>query len=87
MTARTRRRTSHGSRPSAGSGALVTHVLLFLREMTVAGMGLALLPADAVAKDVDAGRLVRVLPRYGLGGGGVYLVWPRGAPDQMPHGR
>jgi len=29
-----------------------------------------------MADDVKAGRLVRVLPRYGLPGGGLYIVWP-----------
>jgi len=48
----------------------------FLHEVAVAGLGLALLPVENVAADVAAKRLVRVLPRYGLGGAGLYLVWP-----------
>jgi len=48
----------------------------FLRELVLRGMGLALLPDGNVAADVRGGRLARVLPRHGLQGGGLYLVWP-----------
>jgi len=50
--------------------------MLFLREMVLRGLGLALLPVGNVVSDVEAGRLVRVVPRYGFGSGGLYLVWP-----------
>lgn len=58
------------------SGPVVCGDMLFLREMALRGMGLALLPAEAYGADVKAGRLVRLLPRYSLPGGGLYLVWP-----------
>jgi DNA-binding transcriptional LysR family regulator len=58
------------------SGPVACDDMLFLREMAVAGCGLALLPVGNVSPDVKDGRLVRVLPRYGLTGGGLYLVWP-----------
>lgn len=58
------------------SGPVVCDDMLFLREMALQGVGLALLPVQSVAADVKAGRLVRVLPRYAITGGGLYLVWP-----------
>lgn len=58
------------------AGSIVCGDMLFLHEMAVRGLGVALLPAEMQAEDVAAGRLVRVLPRYGLPGGGLYLVWP-----------
>lgn len=58
------------------SGPVVCDDMLFLREMVLAGVGLALLPVQSVAADVKTARLTRVLPRHGLTGGGLYLVWP-----------
>ena len=58
------------------TGPVVCDDMRFLHEMAMAGLGLALLPVENVAADVAAKRLVRVLPRYGLGGAGLYLVWP-----------
>jgi DNA-binding transcriptional LysR family regulator len=58
------------------SGSIVCPDMLFLQEMVVRGAGLALLPAESVTKQVARRELVRVLPRYGLQGGGLYLVWP-----------
>jgi len=58
------------------SGPVVCDDMLFLRELVLAGMGLTLLPVQTVAADVRAGRLVRVLPRYRLAGGGLFLLWP-----------
>jgi DNA-binding transcriptional LysR family regulator len=50
--------------------------MLFLREMVLSGSGLTLLPVPMMAADVKAGRLVRVLPRHRVEGGGLYLLWP-----------
>jgi DNA-binding transcriptional LysR family regulator len=50
--------------------------MLFLSEMVLRGMGLALLPSEMFGKELADGRLVRVLPRYSLPGGGLYIVWP-----------
>lgn len=58
------------------SGPIVCRDMLFLSEVVLRGLGLALLPAEMFAAEVNDGRLVRVLPRYGLPGAGLYLVWP-----------
>ena len=58
------------------SGSVVCADMLFLQELALLGSGLCLLPVQAAVADVAAGRLVRVLPRYRLTGGGLYLVWP-----------
>ena len=58
------------------SGPVVCDDMLFLQEMVLGGSGLALLPVQSVTAEVQAGRLVRVLPRYRLSGGGLYLLWP-----------
>jgi DNA-binding transcriptional LysR family regulator len=50
--------------------------MLFLREMALSGTGLTLLPVQNADADVRAGRLQRVLPRYRVEGGGLYLLWP-----------
>jgi DNA-binding transcriptional LysR family regulator len=65
-----------GEETVAVSGPVVCDDMLFLREMALSGTGLTLLPVQTVAADLAAGRLVRVLPRYHLGGGGLYLLWP-----------
>jgi DNA-binding transcriptional LysR family regulator len=46
------------------------------RSAALAGGGMAILPEYAVADDVRAGRLVRVLPKWSLPSGGVYAVFP-----------
>jgi DNA-binding transcriptional LysR family regulator len=58
------------------SGPIVCGDMLFLSEMVLRGMGLALLPAEMFNKELADGRLVRVLPRHGLPGGGLHIVWP-----------
>jgi DNA-binding transcriptional LysR family regulator len=65
-----------GEESVAVSGPVACEDMSFLRQMVLAGTGLALLPAQSLNAEVEAGRLVRVLPRYGLQGGGLYLVWP-----------
>jgi DNA-binding transcriptional LysR family regulator len=65
-----------GEESVAVSGPVVCEDMLFLREMVLAGGGLALLPAESVAAEVAAGHLVRLLPRHSLEGGGLYLLWP-----------
>lgn len=58
-------------------GRIVGDDFLFVREAARAGAGIALLDALYTEKDVAEGRLVRLLPRYSLrGGGGLYLVYP-----------
>jgi DNA-binding transcriptional LysR family regulator len=58
------------------SGPLVCDDMIFLRSAAVAGLGLTLLPLGLAAAEVRRGELTRVLPRYGMRGGGTYLVWP-----------
>jgi DNA-binding transcriptional LysR family regulator len=71
-----RLRGPRGDESVTVSVTVVCGDMLFLREMVLRGLGLALLPVGNVVSDVEAGRLVRVLPRYGFEGGGLYLVWP-----------
>jgi DNA-binding transcriptional LysR family regulator len=65
-----------GEQTIATSGPVVCDDMIFLRDAAIAGIGLALIPVDIARIAVSAGRLTRVLPRYGHQGGGVYLVWP-----------
>jgi DNA-binding transcriptional LysR family regulator len=48
----------------------------FLRAMTIAGAGIALLPEINSVEDVASGRLKRVLPSYSTAGASLYLVYP-----------
>lgn len=49
------------------------------KQMAMIGGGVALLPAMYVRNDVDAGRLVRVLPGWITDPIGVFAVWPSNA--------
>jgi len=49
-----------------------------LRAMAIAGLGLTSMPEILVRRDVTAGRLVPVLPRWTLPEVSVYAVWPGG---------
>jgi DNA-binding transcriptional LysR family regulator len=57
------------------TGPVVCDNMLFLRALTLAGAGLALLPQQTAAQDLEAGRLVRVLPRHSVLGAGFYVLW------------
>jgi DNA-binding transcriptional LysR family regulator len=50
-----------------------------IRELAIAGAGLASLPEVTVRADVQRGRLVEVLPNWDLSALGVYAVWPQSA--------
>jgi len=50
--------------------------LLFNRNAVAAGAGISLLPALSVAKHVERGEMVRVLPAYDMHGGALYVVSP-----------
>jgi DNA-binding transcriptional LysR family regulator len=65
-----------GRRDVAVSGPIVADDMGFVYGAVLAGAGLGMLSQEIVRKDVGAGRLVRVLPAYGLRGAGLYLVWP-----------
>ncbi len=51
--------------------------MFFVREAVRAGAGLGLMPSFLVREDVEAGRLVRVLPRVSEQLGTLYLAYPR----------
>jgi len=65
-----------GDHTVAVSGSIVCDDMVFLRGAAIAGSGLALLPVEMTIAAVRAGKLVRVLPRHGYVGGGIYLLWP-----------
>jgi DNA-binding transcriptional LysR family regulator len=75
------RLTLSGPTESAGiepKGRLIADDLFFVREAARAGAGLAFAPAFLVDRDVEAGRLVRVLPRFEASGGAMWIVTPGG---------
>lgn len=55
---------------------------LFARELARAGGGIALLPSYLASDDLEAGRLVRVLPGRSMASGAVFLVQP--SQKQVP---
>ena len=55
-------------------GRLVADDLGTVRQLAIAGAGIALLPDMLVHADIERGALARVLPRYGLRGEPVHLV-------------
>jgi DNA-binding transcriptional LysR family regulator len=57
-------------------GPVSTNDFLFMRQVVVAGTGIALLPWFRASSEVAAGRLVRVLPDHRLAGTHAYLVHP-----------
>ncbi|APR87273.1 Transcriptional regulator, LysR family protein [Minicystis rosea] len=50
----------------------------FVREAVRHGAGIGILPTFIVQQDVLDGKLVRVLPRWEMPIGGIYLVYPSG---------
>lgn len=63
-------RTIQFEAPVMANTAHVVHAV------AVAGGGLVILPNFAVAEDVAAGRLIRLLPKWKLPDGGVHAVFP-----------
>lgn len=63
------------------TGRLVADDLFFIREAAVAGAGLALLPSFLAEREVEAGRLSRVLPKLETRSGAMWVVTPGG---QLP---
>ncbi|WP_266169106.1 LysR family transcriptional regulator [Dyella subtropica] len=47
-----------------------------MKQVVLAGAGFGVLTDFAVSQDVDAGRLIRVLPQWKLPEGGIYAVFP-----------
>jgi DNA-binding transcriptional LysR family regulator len=58
------------------TGPIAADDLFFVRKVALAGGGIAWLPSVLCARDVERGRLVRVLPRHASGGGWLHLVYP-----------
>jgi len=56
------------------AGRLVADDLGTVRQLVLAGAGIALLPTMRAHGDVERGALVRVLPRYGLRGEPLHVV-------------
>jgi DNA-binding transcriptional LysR family regulator len=65
-----------GEEEVVASGPLIADEMMFVRQAVIEGLGLGLLPPGTVAEEVRQGRLVRLLPRYGIGGAGIFLLWP-----------
>lgn len=65
-----------GEQTVAVSGPITCDDMIFLRDAVLTGLGLALIPVEIVSAAVKAGRVVRVLPRYGYPSGGIFVVWP-----------
>jgi DNA-binding transcriptional LysR family regulator len=65
-----------GRKTVAIKGPLVSDDMLFLRDAAIQGMGIVHIPMEVCRAQLESGALVRVLPRYGAPGGGIFLVWP-----------
>lgn len=66
----------NGSKTVSVKGPLVCDDMIFLREAAIAGLGIAMIPNEITTASVANGQLAPVMPRYSLGGGGIYVVWP-----------
>lgn len=62
--------------PMRWEAAISANSATAVREIAVAGGGLAILPDFAVAESVASGRLLHVLPRWQLPSGGIHAVFP-----------
>lgn len=62
--------------------AIMANTAGAVQAAVLAGAGMAILPDYAVAEDVAAGWLVRLLPTWKLAGGGIHVVFP--ATAQRP---
>lgn len=58
------------------SASVTSNNSLAVREMLLGGLGIARTPTFIVGDDIRAGRLVRILPHYGLPELSIYLVYP-----------
>ena len=52
------------------------NIALVVKAAAMAGAGMVMMPDFAVADDVAAGRLIRLLPTWRLPGGGIHAVFP-----------
>lgn len=56
--------------------AISVDATMAVHAAVLAGAGLSVLPDFLVATDVASGRLIHVLPEWGLPSGGIYVVFP-----------
>jgi DNA-binding transcriptional LysR family regulator len=56
--------------------AMSANIALVVKAAVMAGAGMMMMPDFAVAEDVAAGRLLRLLPTWKLPGGGIHAVFP-----------
>jgi DNA-binding transcriptional LysR family regulator len=68
--------SARGEETVSVSGQLSCDDMLFLRDLALRGMGIALMPTTVVVDALAAGKLERVLPKWSFPGGGNYVVWP-----------
>ncbi|MGB3069248.1 MAG: LysR family transcriptional regulator [Ottowia sp.] len=68
----------HGAEPQQVSvrSVMSMDATLAVREAVRHGAGLSILPDFAVQEDLAAGRLIHVLPQWGLPSGGIHAVFP-----------
>lgn len=72
----------HFSHQTQGAQSVLVHPVISLdatlavREAVRQGAGLSVLPDYAIAEDLEAGRLLRVLAPWGLPSGGIHAVFP-----------
>jgi DNA-binding transcriptional LysR family regulator len=67
---------SRGVEEVAVSGPITADDLGAVRRLALAGLGIALMPAQPLRADSASGRLLRVLPGYELRGPAIYVVSP-----------
>jgi DNA-binding transcriptional LysR family regulator len=58
------------------SGPITADDLIAVRNLCLAGLGIALMPLVAVLPDVERGTLLRVLPGHAARGNALYIVSP-----------
>lgn len=69
--------------PTPLTFALRASDFAFVRELAIAGAGLALLPTELIAMDIEQKRLVPILPDYAAFSGGIFLIH-RGGRNLTP---
>ena len=60
------------------SGRIVCDEMFFVREAARSGAGIGWLPTFLVDAELASGALVRVLPRWNIVSGNLWIVWPGG---------
>ncbi|QJI30899.1 LysR family transcriptional regulator [Pseudomonas sp. ADAK18] len=68
--------TEHLYRPGPGKTSLVADSAAILQAFAVRGHGVAILPQWLVQEDLEAARLVRLLPDHRFASQGVYALYP-----------